>query len=404
MIIANSMKQRFKQGQRAEGRGQKRKSRASQVVPGLGKRFFVLACCLLSTNSFADDWPFTRGDAQGSGVAQSKVSDSPELLWKYESKESAFEATPVVSKGIVYVGDADGTIHAIRLGDGEKVWTRLFEETGFVSGGAVLDGYFYVGDYDGVIYALSIKDGEPRWKFETESETYAGPILFEDQLLVTTEGGTLFSIDLSTGQENWRFTIEAPLRCAATISAGHTLLAGCDGKLHAIDLKTGKETGAVDIGGQTGNTAAIAGDYAYFGNEGGVFTAVKTKDPTDMQVAWTYRDPRRGQGIRTVAAVGDALVVYGSNGKAIYGLNPADGQPIWEQPVRSRVESSPVIADNRVLAATTRGRLLLLNAADGETLWEYDAGGSFISSPAVIDGRIVIGNTDGTLYCFGEKD
>jgi outer membrane protein assembly factor BamB len=67
------------------------------------------------------------------------------------------------------------------------------------------------------------------------------------------------------------------------------------------------------------------------------------------------------------------------------------------------VESSPVIAGNRVSAATVAGKMYLLDTTNGDVKWEYDAGGGFTASPAVVDGRIVLGNTDGTLYCFGSK-
>jgi outer membrane protein assembly factor BamB len=73
-------------------------------------------------------------------------------------------------------------------------------------------------------------------------------------------------------------------------------------------------------------------------------------------------------------------------------------------PTRTRVESSPVIAGNRVVAATATGKIYLLDAASKEVKWEFDAGGGFTASPAVVDGRIILGNTDGTLYCFGSKN
>ena len=62
-----------------------------------------------------------------------------------------------------------------------------------------------------------------------------------------------------------------------------------------------------------------------------------------------------------------------------------------------------MIVGERVIVATTRGRLLLLDLADGKVVWEYEAGGSFLGSPAVVNGQLLIANTNGTLYCFGEK-
>jgi outer membrane protein assembly factor BamB len=147
-------------------------------------------------------------------------------------------------------------------------------------------------------------------------------------------------------------------------------------------------------------------ERVYFGTEGGTFFAidVPADEMADATVAWSRRDPRRGQPIRSAAAVNDQIVVYGSHGKAIYGLDPSSGEEKWIVATRSRIESSPVIAGQRVVAATAAGKLYLLDANSGEVKWEQDAGGSFTASPAVVGGRIILGNTDGTLYCFGSKE
>jgi outer membrane protein assembly factor BamB len=183
------------------------------------------------------------------------------------------------------------------------------------------------------------------------------------------------------------------------------MLSGCDSLLHLIDVADGKEITTVEIDGPTGSTPAMREERVYFGTEGGTFFAISVPagEATKPEVAWTFRDPRRGQPIRAAAAVSDNLVVFGSQGKAVYGLNPANGEPKWNLPTRSRIESSPVIAGDRVLAATAAGKVYLLDAGSGEIKWEHDTGGSFTASPAVVDGRIILGNGDGTLYCFGKK-
>jgi outer membrane protein assembly factor BamB len=173
--------------------------------------------------------------------------------------------------------------------------------------------------------------------------------------------------------------------------------------LHVIDATKGTELHTVEIDGPTGATPAMQGDRVYFGTEGGTFYAIDVPgdDAVEPAVAWTQRDPRRGQPIRTAAAVTEQIVVYGSQGKAIYGRDPKTGEQKWILPTRSRVESSPVIAGETVIVATTAGKLYLLDPATGETKYENDLGGGFTASPAVVDGRIILGNTDGTLYCLG---
>ena len=144
----------------------------------------------------------------------------------------------------------------------------------------------------------------------------------------------------------------------------------------------------------------------YFGTEGGTFYGIDVNiaNGNVPSVAWTYRDPRRGQPIRSAAAVTENWSCSAAKARPYSPSIPRSGEEKWKLPTRSRVDSSPVIAGDRVVAATSAGKLYLLDAAnDGEAKWEADFGGGFIASPVVVDGRLIIGNTDGTLYCFGAK-
>jgi outer membrane protein assembly factor BamB len=80
------------------------------------------------------------------------------------------------------------------------------------------------------------------------------------------------------------------------------------------------------------------------------------------------------------------------------------GEPKWTFPTRTRVESSPLITGDVVIAATQRGMIHAIDLETGEETWNFNAGGNFVASPVVVDGVLLIGNTDGTLYAFGEKE
>jgi outer membrane protein assembly factor BamB len=357
----------------------------------------------------AENWPVVRGDTLGSGVANTTLPDQLETLWTYKAADDAgFDATAIVVQGIVYVGDNMGTFHAVRLADGLPVWTKQFEDGSFAAGAAFDNGKLYVGDLNGIVRCLAAVGGEELWSANVEGEIYAGPTPHGDDVLVTSELGTLTCLNAADGKLRWQpFRIEAPLRCSPTILSGRAMLSGCDSLLHIIDVSDGTEIQTVKIDGPTGATAAIHENRAYFGTEGGTFFAIDipVDGADEPQVAWTFRDPRRGQPIRAAAAVTSEIVVVGSQGKAIYGLDPATGNEKW-QPIttRSRIESSPVIAGEHVVAATAAGKIYLIDVKSGEVKWEQEMGGSFTASPAVVDNRIILGNGDGTLYCFGSKE
>jgi outer membrane protein assembly factor BamB len=357
-------------------------------------------------HAHAADWPLVRGDILGTGVAQAEVSDSPQLFWKFAAgKDSGFDATAVIADGVVYIGDNAGVFHAVKLEDGSEVWRKEFPDDGFSAGAAVEKSRVYVGDMNGMVYCFATSDGKELWNKNLGGEVHAGPTIHGEHVLFTCESGALACLDKNDGSERWQFHIEAPLRCTPTISAGRAALAGCDSRLHMIDVTNGKETSSVEIDAPTGSTPAMRGEHVYFGTEGGTFYAINIALDRNQPsaIAWMFRDPQRSQPIRTAAAVNEHIVVFGGQGKEIHALKVEDGHELWKLPTKARVESSPVIIGDRVVAATTAGKIYLLDAATGEAKWEYEAGGSFIASPAVADGRIILGNTDGTMYCFGAK-
>lgn len=364
--------------------------------------------CLMVAMSFshrtvgAEDWPVARGDKQSTGRAASELPKDLEVLWTFEAEGSAFEAGVVVEGGKIYVGDTDGTVYAIDLATGNEIWAQEFEDSGFAAAAVVSGDKLWIGDFLGTLRCLNTADGKEVWHKKLDAEVMAGPMLHEGQLLVTTEGGTFTSFDASTGEKKWETAIDAPLRCTPTVIDGKALLAGCDSKLHAYNLANGEEVGAIAIDGPSGSTPAAREGRLYFGTEQGTFYCIDTtKSP--MEIVWTYADPRRRQGIRTAAAVNDKLAVFGSQGKAAYGIDIETGEQAWVFPTRTRVESSPLIAGDQGVVATQRGKLSLVDLASGKANWEYDAGGGFVASPAVVDGKLIIGNTDGKLYCFGKK-
>jgi outer membrane protein assembly factor BamB len=358
----------------------------------------ALAALGCSLRAHAADWPLVRGDAAATGAAADVLPRPLDLAWTYESAESAFEATPAIVKGVVYVGDADGTFHAVNLADGSKVWTKSFEDSGFVAGTAVAEGRIFCVDFNGVIRALSTADGEQLWEFPTETSLYAAPNVYEGRVLVATDAGELIALDAATGKETWeRFRIDQPLRSWPTVVEGRILVAGCDGLLHAVDVATGKDIETIDIGGPADGMPAVLGDMVYFCTAGGVFHAMKVKP---LEAVWKYGQEGQSEEIHA-AAVTEAAVVLGTHDKRVVALNPKTGDQLWELPLRARAESSPVIVGDLAIAATIRGHIHAIDVKSGKEVWSTEVGGRFTGSAAVSNGRVVLPNDDGVLYCVG---
>ncbi len=367
----------------------------------LSRSFFIVICFspLCPTLLWAD-WPFVRGDAQASGFTRVALPDKPEVVWKHTLTDSGFEATALLVDNRVYLGDFDGTFYCFSLSTGDLHWKQKFKDCGFTSAAAIAEKKIVVSDFNGFVRCLRTQDGKEIWTYEATSESYAAPNIHKGVVLLTLEAGELLALDFKTGKRLWQYRIEAPLRCWPAVVEGKVLLAGCDQRFHAIDFSTGVEASGIDIDNQTGSTSAVMGSDVFFGTESGTFYAINAKT---MKVLWQYHPSKQIQPIRAAAAVTRHCVIYPNQGKLVTALNPTNGKPLWTFSVRSRVESSPVIAGGRAYLPTKRGRLYAVDTLTGKEVWQYQAGGAFLASPAVADGKLVLGNEDGVLYCFGEK-
>src|SRR5262245_7396835 len=86
----------------------------------------------LPVQQSATQWPLGRGNALADGVAKTKLPQKPEVVWKVTIDKGAFDGTPVIADGVVYLGDMDGVVYAWKLADGTEIWTRKFE-SGFIA-------------------------------------------------------------------------------------------------------------------------------------------------------------------------------------------------------------------------------------------------------------------------------
>jgi outer membrane protein assembly factor BamB len=392
----------------------------------------VMTGCLVCTSVFArgempaaaaDSWPLVRGCLAGTGRSAATLQLPLVEAWRRDFVKTAFGATPVIAADTIYVGDLDGTFHALAIDTGATRWTFEAEDAGFPSAAAVsLDPALplvVVGDDTGVVRAFDRETGELKWTYTTDGEISGGPTIIDvaagPQVLVGSQDASLSCLSLADGTVIWKHSIADQIRCAPTVAetpqGPRVFIAGCDGKLHVIDVASGKATAAVTIDGPTGTTPAADGDRVFFGTEGGSFFSI---DVGMYDVAWRMQSAVPGQSYRSSAALTGGLAIVGSRGRAVEAFSRTDGSRTWRTPMRGRVDAAPAIATASggdgdaagapprevAIVADAAGKIVALDAATGTKAWEFDAGGRFTAGPAIAGGRVVIASDDGTVWCF----
>ncbi len=354
-----------------------------------------------AADSESGSWPVFRGGTLQAGVRKTAPADKPRLAWAFDMGD-AVEATAAIAGGRVYAAGVDGRVVALELmadnRKGKKLWEHKIK-AGIRSSPGIRDGRLFFGDDFGFVHAVDAAAGKPLWTYETEggAEILSSVNFSGSSLLVGSYDGFLYCLDCKTGKLLWKVETGAPVHCSPAISEGKTFVAGCDGLLRVIDVKTGKEVSQLELGENTAASPAVDGSQLYVGTYG---SQIKGVDWKAGKILWSYQHPVRRFPYYASVALGEKLIVAGGRDKLIHGIDRATGKSAWTFQTRSRVESSPVIAGDRILCGSSDKNIYMLELATGKKVWTFEGDGSFVASPALAAGRMVIGCDSGLVYCF----
>ena len=355
-----------------------------------------------ATNGSApqDDWPGFRGNAQLTGVAATTLPGEPRVVWTFQA-EAGIESQAAIANGKVYVGSLDGTLYCLSLDAGTLKW-KYAAGAPIKSSPTIGGGTIYFGDEEGRFHAVDAGAGTRRWVFQTAAAIVSSPALSSGKVLFGSNDNHLYALSAKDGALVWKIATGGYVYGTPAIvtreGSPAAVSAGCDGFLRVVRVSDGEVLTKLELGSYVGASPAIDGNRAYFGTFDNQFLAVDLGAPA---ILWRYEHPERKFPYFSSAALDKGIVVVGGRDKMVHALNAVTGAAIWAYETRAKVDASPVLAGDRVVAANTAGDLFILDRATGREVWRFEAGSSFVGSPAVGSGRIIIGTTAGLLYAFG---
>jgi outer membrane protein assembly factor BamB len=154
-------------------------------------------------------------------------------------------STPVVAvvRGtrLLIGGCADGGIHAIKAGTGEKVWSFLLSKGGINSSVVFWNDLVFASHSEenidstvmGRVVAIDatgtgdVTKTHERWRADEIGAGYASPALHDGKLYVVDNSANLFCIDAKSGKVLWRQSL-------GTVAKGSPILA--DGKIYVPEV------------------------------------------------------------------------------------------------------------------------------------------------------------------------
>ena len=154
-----------------------------------------------------------------------------ELQWVFQAQSlQAFQTTPLVVDGIMYLTEAPNTVVALDAKLGRVFWEYEYTPAqqsrpccGRVNRGvAILGNTLFMGTIDAQLIAIDAVSGQPIWQTSV-ADPEAGyaltlsPLVVKDKVVVGIAGGEygirgfISAYDVATGDEAWKFyTIPGP--------------------------------------------------------------------------------------------------------------------------------------------------------------------------------------------------
>lgn len=352
-------------------------------------------------------WQSFRNGLNNPGVAATQLSPEPKLVWEFTTPDGT-ASTAVISEGRVYMGTLSGHVHCFELASGKEVWSyRSVEEVdpnsfapGFNAAAALDGNTVYIGDDQGTFHAIDRQTGKARWQTITDGEIVGGAQVVGERVIFGSHDGFLYCHAAQSGEQLWKVETFGPVNATPCLAGQYTFTTGCDKPiLRVIDTDAGQQAAEVPLDSLLLAAAAVRDDILYFGTDSGVVSALDWKN---RKTLWQFSAPNREQQIHSSPAVTEDVVVIGSRDKQVYCLDRKTGELRWSFRTRGKIDSSPVISGDRVYFGGADKKLYAVSLADGKEVWSTFTRQSITGSPAMAEGHLVVGtdSTNGRILCF----
>lgn len=366
----------------------------------------------------AADW---LQSGENSAKTPGNVSAAPEFreAWRANVGEGSGEikrivAAPVSKDGRIYVIDSAQKVSALDASNGRRIWEKQllafnphWDEFSVGGGLAIAGDKLIVASGFGYTTALKLSDGSEIWKRPAESPLSSSPTIMGNRAFLTSTNNDFYAIDTDSGEVVWNdqalaetarvLSSPSPAVTQDILAVGYSsgeLIAylPANGRRLWTDTltSTGRYTPLSAINDIAGKPT-IQDGVVYAASHSGVLTAIDARSGARI---WS-----RTFGSRQGPVIGgDYLFVVGTGG-VVACFNKIDGKLAWKRELpefrdgnrdQRIVWTGPLIADGRLVIASSEGNVLALSPQNGETVSELKLGQSVFIEPIAAAGKIFV--------------
>ncbi|MEM6849701.1 MAG: PQQ-binding-like beta-propeller repeat protein [Pseudomonadota bacterium] len=373
------------------------------------------------------DWPQPGGNAQnapghvafaggGSRAWRANVGGTGRGALSAVRGDQRIAARPVVAGDRVFVYSPDGSVTALSLGNGRRIWRTSLrperERDAAAGGGVTFDsGTVFAATGYGQIAALDPSSGDVRWTRDLDTPVRSAPSAGSGKVFVVSQRNEVFAVNQADGTEAFTYagipeqaglmTVSSPALTGETVVVPYS-----SGEVMAFSIESGepkwqnfvtRSSRTMSVAGLTdvSGSPVIDGGTVYATGVSGRTVAVALSDGTER---W-----RADVGsAHTPVVSGDAVFLV-DVGNRMVALSRADGSKLWvtqlPQPKKKRdlAYSGPVLAGGALYSISNNGRMARVDPASGRLIEDRTIGVKGFTSPIVASGQMIIVSDAGEI-------
>jgi outer membrane protein assembly factor BamB len=316
--------------------------------------------------------PQTQWTMYGATPQRTQAHDAIELrppfrvVWERHIGYIEFPA--VVSDGVAYISNLGGTIRALRMLDGKRLWYRKIRGGKSASSPAVVGEDLVVHGMDGYVRVLDKRTGQLRWRYHIGAAVESSPVVAHGIDYFGAWNGNVYALDLHHRRLRWIFRSGYKITSSAALSGGKLFIGDYGGRVWALSPATGRQRWVSSVGGRIYGTPAVANGRVFVpSSTGNSLTAFSVGG----RHLWTINT---GAYVYSSPAVWAGRVYFGSFNGALYCINAASGRILWTYSGGRPISGAPTVVARVVYFSNTGHRTYGLNALTGRQLMTFDDG------------------------------
>lgn len=378
----------------------------------MSKKLLTLALCVLVQGcNKIDDYMLGKDNTpQPKELSHIDAKLKTKSNWstpvgKSSKSSSYLKLKPIALNGIIYLAEANGSVHAIEQSHGAIKWTTQLKH-GIVSGPTVAEGVLAVGTNNASLVLFNLNNGAKLWQAKLSGELLSPPTIAQHKVLAKTIDGKVYAFDLKSGKQLWVVEHGSPsliLKASSSpVVVGDLILIGfSDGKLDALDLDSGRvmwqrsiayATGASDVERLVDIDAdpIVHDDLVYLASYQGYVGALSLDNG---EFTW-----------RKSASIYKDMVLHANNlyftdsHDVLWSLNASTGSVNWKQTsLKARNLTEPVLVGAYIVVGDQTGYLHFMDTQTGELIGRTSLSSGISIAPIAIGRTLYVLTNNGLL-------